>query len=506
MNKDQINDIVQVLLRCDGYKVDHRRQYPVKTEYVYSNWTPRGSRIDGIDEVVFVGLQRFIDKFITEAWAPFFACTIEEINEVCAEYERQMLAYLGPNDVGSAHFKALWLHGKMPLRFCAFPEGSLVPIRVPMLTVENTHEDFGWLVNYFETLMSSEMWLACTSATTARRLRQHLEGFARLTGSPIEFVDWQGHDFSFRGMQGLEAAKASGLGHLLYFTGTDTLPAIDVVRRYYSGYPEGYLIGGSVPATEHSVMCAGGEDNEYDTFLRLLEMYPAGILSVVSDTWDLWNVVTSVVTRLKSEILGRDGKLVIRPDSGDPVKIICGDPDAVPGTPAFKGAVECLWDVFGGTTSPEGYRVLDSHIGCIYGDSITDERAVAIQDGLAAKGFASANIVLGVGSFNYTYVTRDTFGFAMKATWCQINGVGHDIFKDPITDNGLKKSAKGRLAVLAPRAEFREGHFTGQYDGIYLVSQATPEKEARSLLRPVWENGQWLRKESFDVIRERARA
>lgn len=498
MNTNDINDIVQVLLRCDGYKLDHRRQYPEGTQTVYSNWTPRGSRIPGLDAVVFIGLQRFIDKFITEAWTPFFDLTPEDLDAVCAEYDAQLLAYLGPNDVGHEHIRDLWALGYIPLRFCAFPEGSLVPLRVPMLTVENTQDDpdkYAWIVNYFETLMSDEMWLACTSATTARRLRQHLVAFAELTGSPVEFVDWQGHDFSMRGMQGLDAASASGLGHLLYFTGTDTLPAIDVVRRYYGGYPEGYLIGGSVAATEHSVMCAGGENDELETFLRLLRLYPAGILSVVSDTWDLWKVVTEIVLTLKQEILARDGKLVIRPDSGDPVKIICGDPNATPGSPAFKGVVECLWDVFGGTETAEGFRLLDSHIGVIYGDSITDERATNILNGLAQKGFASANVVLGVGSFNYTYVTRDTFGFAMKATWCKIKGIGHAIFKDPITDDGLKKSAKGRLAVLRDAI--------GQ---IFLQNNATPEQEAQSLLQPVWEDGKWIRKESFDVIRSRARA
>jgi len=234
--------------------------------------------------------------------------------------------------------------------------------------------------------------------------------------------------------------------------------------------------------------------DERNTFRRLLQLYPTGIVSVVSDTMDLWNVVTNIVVELKQEILARDGKLVIRPDSGDPVKIICGDPYAPPGTPAHKGVVECLWDVFGGTITDEGYKMLDSHIGCIYGDSITDERAIAILEGLAQKEFASANIVLGVGSFNYTYVTRDTFGFAVKATWCQINGEGHDIFKDPVTDNGLKKSAKGRLAVL----QDDNGEVT-------LVNQATPEQEAQSILTKVWENGVWFRRESFDVIRERAR-
>jgi nicotinamide phosphoribosyltransferase len=191
--------------------------------------------------------------------------------------------------------------------------------------------------------------------------------------------------------------------------------------------------------------------------------------------------------------MAREGKVVIRPDSGDPVKIICGDPEAAVNSPAYKGVVECLWDVFGGTETATGHRLLDSHIGCIYGDSITFERAEAICAGLAKKGFASGNMVFGIGSYTYQYVTRDTFGFAMKATWVQIDGKGYDIFKKPVTDNGMKNSAKGRLAV-----------FKNAEGKLELISQATPEQEAQSVLQPVWVDGKFIYEEGFDVIRTRA--
>jgi nicotinamide phosphoribosyltransferase len=193
----------------------------------------------------------------------------------------------------------------------------------------------------------------------------------------------------------------------------------------------------------------------------LLETYPTGILSVVSDTWDLWKVCTEHVVTLKEEILARDGKLVIRPDSGNPVDILCGTEDwtesdenfddasrGTYATPEEKGVIELLWDVFGGTVNEQGYKVLDSHIGAIYGDSITIERADEICKRLEAKGFASTNVVLGIGSFTYQYNTRDTFGFAMKATYVEVNGEGREIFKDPITDDGTKKSATGLLSVI----------------------------------------------------------
>ena len=184
-------------------------------------------------------------------------------------------------------------------------------------------------------------------------------------------------------------------------------------------------------------------------------------------------------------------KTVFRPDSGDPVKIICGDPEAPEGSPAFKGAVECLWDVFGGTQTEAGFKVLHERVGLIYGDSITLERAKHILEGLAAKGFASSNLVLGVGSYTYQYITRDSFGFAMKATWGQVNGQGRDIFKDPITDSGLKKSAKGLLRVE------KEG------DDFVLYDQQTPEQEKQGAFETVFEDGKLLVDDTLDNIRAR---
>jgi nicotinamide phosphoribosyltransferase len=338
--------------------------------------------------------------------------------------------------------------------------------------------------------------MPCTSATTAREIRKVLDTAQKKTGGPDWFVDWQGHDFSFRGMPGVEAAQLSGAGHLLFFTGTDTIPALDLIEDYY-GVPEGYLLGGSVAATEHSVMCAGGEDNEGGTFDHLLDIYPEGILSVVSDTWDLWKVLTEILPARKERIQARNGKLVIRPDSGNPADIICGDPLAA-SDPARRGVVQLLWDTFGGTTNAVGFKELNPHVGCIYGDSINRERAQEICERLAANGFASTNIVLGIGSYNYQYVTRDTYGFAMKATWVNIDGQGRAIFKTPKTDNGIKNSARGRLAVWKNQAP--DG------TGFVLIENATPEQEAASLLQPMWVDGKFIKTETFDVIRARARS
>jgi nicotinamide phosphoribosyltransferase len=305
----------------------------------------------------------------------------------------------------------------------------------------------------------------------------------------LSFIDFQGHDFSMRGMGGLQSALSSGLGHAAVFLGSDTLPVISGMRKYYNA--EGFVIG-SVNATEHSVMCAGTKDDEIGTFRNLMNTYPKGILSVVSDTWDLWKVLTVYLPTLKEDILGRDGKLVIRPDSGDPVDIICGTNREINGsTPQEKGVVELLWETFGGTVNEQGFKVLDSHIGAIYGDSITTERAENICQRLHDKGFASTNVILGIGSFTYQFKTRDTFGFAMKATSVVVNGQRREIFKDPITDDGVKKSAKGLVKVLKEDNDY------------VLVDQVTEEEEKEGELKVIYEDGRFRENINLQTIRER---
>ncbi len=436
-------------LLVDGYKVGHVLQYPIDTQFVYSNLTPRKSRTGSDTHVVFFGLQYFIEEYLIRQFNENFFARPEA--DVLAAYRRRIDNYLGPNAISYDHITALHRYGKLPIKIKALKEGTKVPFGVPMLTLCNTAPEFFWVTNMLETIMSAVLWKGCTSATSAHKFRQAFEKFSALTvnGDANPFIDWQGHDFSFRGMSGLEDACMSGAAHLLSFTGTDTIPAIDFLENYYGADATKELIGGSVSATEHSVMCMGLEDSEQETFRRLIQdVYPTGIVSIVSDTWDFWNVLTTILPALKSQILARDGKVVIRPDSGDPVKIINGDPAATPGSPEFKGAIRLLDEIFGSTITTRGYKVLNSHIGLIYGDSITPERQDQILSGLQANGFASDNVVLGIGSYNYQYVTRDTHGFAIKATFGATKSKGDvAIYKDPKTDDGTKRSAKGLLRV-----------------------------------------------------------
>lgn len=480
---------MNALYLTDGYKLDHRRQYPEQTTLVYSNWTPRKSRLKGINEVVFFGLQYCIQNYIIDDFnANFFRQPKEK---VIKKYKNTINHYLGNNSVGTKHIEDLHDLGYIPLIIKALDEGALVPIKVPMFTMYNTKPEFFWLTNYFETLISTTIWLPCTSATIAYSYKKLLMDYAKRTTDDLEFVNWQAHDFSMRGMAGIEAATLSAAGHLLSFYGSDTLPAIHFFEDYYHADTEKEIISGTVPATEHSVMCMGTNEKELDTFKRLItEVYPNGIVSIVSDTWNLWTVLTSYLPQLKTEILNRDGKLVVRPDSGNPVHIICGNPNGE--TDEEKaGVIELLWNTFGGTINKKGYKVLDSHIGAIYGDSITPERAEAICKLLKDKGFASSNIVLGIGSYSYQYNTRDTFGFAMKATYGEVKAEGRSIYKKPITDDGTKTSAKGLLKIIKTNNTYT------------LIDNVSWEDEQQGELKVVFKNGKLINPTSLEDIRKR---
>lgn len=560
------------MTQTDFYKVNHKFQYPEGTSLVFSNFTPRsGKHFDRpVDGVVFTGLQMFIIEHLIDEWEESFFNV--DIDNAYDYYRNRIETSLGPNAIDFTHVRDLHDLGYLPLRIRALPEGTVVPFKVPMFTIENTLPEFFWLTNYIETVISSEIWKPCTVATIAREYRKILEKYAEETGAPKEMIPFSVHDFSMRGMSGRHDAGNSGIGHILSFVGTDNIPAIDNCQRYLFADPEQELIGTSIPATEHSVMCAGGKEDEYGTYKRLItELYPNGLVGIVSDTWDLWTVLTKIAPDLKDEIMARDGKVVFRPDSGNPVDIICGtyqpkfyhslgcltdeifeeyselcgqgqtgpstwegvanidgevfklkfevnyvgqwqdrgdklysvdDIEMVSSEPheltnEEKGAIQILWEQFGGTVNEKNFMELDSHVGLIYGDSITMERCEAICERLKAKGFSSGNVVFGVGSYTYQMITRDTFGMAMKATYCEINGQGREIFKDPVTDDGIKKSAKGLLMVV------EDPEIQGNC--LKLVDQVTWNhvNSGSNELKVVFEDGKLLIHQTLSEIRKR---
>jgi len=453
----------------------------------------------------------------------------------------------------TTHIKDLHGVGYLPVEIRSIEEGTFIPYKVPMYSIVNTvpmsNIVFDWIVNYLETILSAEAWMSPTSATTAFAFKK--AGRANILKTDPEnlwFLDYKYHDFSMRGMGGKSAITNSGMGFAAVSRGSDTLPVIPLARIFYD---ETKTCINSVIATEHAIMCTltgfflQQEDGTWEkiggleikTFKYLLELFPTGILSVVSDTWDLWRVLVEYCSVLKEEILARDGKLVIRPDSGDPVDIMCGldipvfdmieDAERyfhknVNGNLIFKigenwckvvmhrgndfkyeiyqpeakdkGVIELLWDVFGGDLSSTGYKRLNSKIGAIYGDSITLARSEAIDARMMAKGFATTNYVLGVGSYSLQHVTRDVHGFAQKATHVIVNGHDIEIFKDPITDNGDKKSARGLLVVYKNE--------NGTY---YLKDQATWDEvnSSENCLRPIYRDGKFFNPTTLTAIRER---
>ena len=495
-------------LLTDGYKFCHKDQYPEGLEWTYETWTPRKSRIDGVSYAVFFGLQGALATLYWKWQKGFFERPLDVVMDEIKESLSGTFGVTNPEMVKNydfSHFEKLHKLGYLPLKFKALKEGSFVPIGVPMFTVENTLPEFFWLTGYLETPVSCLIWQPMTDSTIADKYKRILTHYAELTGcNQPKKVFNQGGDFSMRGMGSPEAAYRSTPGHLLSFGGSATVPARNYLMSYYNAKPD---VIAYAPSTEHSVMESYGRDEKNAILQLVTKVYPSGTVTIVADTYNLWNFVDNVLTdpEVKEAIMKRNGKVNIRPDSGDPVKIICGDKDAneeniderlkgFAGT-VKKGLIQRLYEIYGGTKNEKGFIEIDSHIGSVYGDSITPERAKAICEGLMEKGFVTVSVGLGIGSYTYQYMTRDTLGFALKGTAEIVNGEFRAIYKDPATDSDkFKKSQKGLVAVV-----FEDGDYK-------LIDNLTPEtiKDIKgNLLEDVFVNGEFVRTQTFDEIRER---
>jgi nicotinamide phosphoribosyltransferase len=484
------------LFYTDGYKIGHRKMLAPGTTKLYGTWIPRSTKHapKGVTKIVSFGQQLVVRWLHDEFEENFFKLSHDE----AMEFAKDMSMYLGMEFDGS-HFAELHKLGYLPIRFKSLPEGIETPPNVPHMTFVNTVDGFAWLTLFLETIVSSLAWKPATSATIALQYKRNLVDWVMKTDPSSAFlIPFLAHDFSARGLSPWDMLS-SGLGHATSFRGSDTLVVIPAARYFY-GEPKDEVVINSVNASEHSVsttcIFTMGESEMLKYFM---DQYPTGILSVVSDTFDLWKLITEYLPANKEQIMSRDGKLVIRPDSGDPVDIICGEisnPDIKPTLadgyhPKHIGVIELLWNIFGGTINEQGYKVLDPHIGAIYGDSITLDRQIQIYERLAAKGFASTNIVLGIGSFTYQFNTRDTFGFAAKGAWFEANGKEFDIFKDPITDDGTKKSLKGLIMV----DENHEVH-----------TQCTYEQENQGILQTIYEDGKFYNEITLSEVRNKLEA
>lgn len=561
------------MLMTDFYKTIHHLAYIPKLDFLVSYWTPRMTRIEGVDKVVSFGQQAMVKEYLINLFNDnFFNRDWEEVK---AEYEELISNTMTVQASDTTEMKRLHDLGYLPIRIKSVAEGERVNIKTPMFEVTNTVKGFGWLVNYLETYMSVNIWFPMTTATIAYEYRKIVNKYFEKTvenGIPATACG----DFSMRGMTSPESAMKASAGHLTSFTGTATISSIVWLEQYYNCDSRKEVVGKGVPSTEHSVMSSYGREGEFECYRHLIEdVFKTGPLSMVSDTYDYWNVITNYLPRLKNSIMNRDGKIIIRGDSGDPVDIICGelkgsdyivvdglteegikdyfkneaqntypwngtsesyynvrigdylyevtcehawenDDEDVEGyytstveevtfekkeiIPAMKGTVELLWDIFGGTVNSKGYKVLDPHIGAIYGDGITLERARNIYARLEEKGFAVTNCTLGVGSYSYQMNSRDTCGFALKATNCVIDGKEKYIFKDPITDkvkgNNFKKSQKGMCYV------YRDGDDI-LYTDEHTIEELKEEKYADNLLQTIFEDGKVVNEVSLAEIRGR---
>jgi nicotinamide phosphoribosyltransferase len=503
MNKLDKTFKINPLYETDGYKIAHHKMLAPNTSRLYGTWIPRSMKYmhPSITKPMSVG-QQFVMRYLHSTFQENFfdipPSKALKFGEDMAKYI--MMPY---ND---KHIIELHHLGYLPIEVQALPEGVFTEANVPHLTFINTVDGFAWLTLFLETYISKLAWQIATCATLGNKFKKNTVEWVNKTDKEnLWLADFMCHDFHARGGNPFTSI-AAGLGHAFSNSGGDTLNVIQAARYFYD-VPENEVCLNSVNASEHSVSTTKiFTVGEKQMILDWCKEFPTGILSIVADTFDLWKLITEYLAdpEVKKAILARNGKLVIRPDSGDPVDITCGIPldvyfllETGKELPSDKGVIELLWDIFGGTVNEQGYKVLDSHIGAIYGDSINLERQIAIYERLEKKGFASTNIVLGIGSFSYVFMTRDNMGFAAKGAWFEINNqklsgiskTGYNIYKDPITDDGTKKSLKGFQFV----------------DSEYNVEGEVSEEKAYSnenMLKTIYKDGKFFNQVTLSQIRE----
>jgi nicotinamide phosphoribosyltransferase len=453
----------------------HMIQYPEDITEVYSYCEARKAG----HYVVFFGLQYYLEKYLKKP------ITQEDAQEFL-HYHRQVLGEPLPRVI--EQITALANLGYWPVEIKAAPEGSVIETQNVLFTIRNTKPEFYWCVGFLESLLL-KIWNPCTVASHSLAFKQLVTKFAKETCDNLDHIGFQVHDFGYRGVSSEETAMISGASHLLNFHGSDTISANYFLDKYYGS--KDIVKGLSVPASEHSVMCSYGREGEYKAFDKMMELYPAGIVSIVSDSYDYWKILTDYVPSRKEKIMQRDGKVVFRPDSGTPELIVTGDPNATERAP-LKGSLELLWEIFGGTVNNKGYRLLNPHVGLIYGDGMHYQRFETILQNMKDQGFASSNLVVGVGGLLLQNHNRDELGFAIKATRIvRKNGEKMEICKDPATDH-KKKSKKGLMALHKNGA----GEF-------YTKDCLSEEDEKQGELELVFKDGKVLKTYTLQEITAR---
>ena len=475
------------MLLIDFYKAVHAEMLPKGITKSVSYFTPRMSRVKRWNEVAMFGLQGFIKEYLVDYFNEYFF--FEYRNKAISIYKTVMDAALGKGTYGLQKIEDLYDLGYLPIEIKALPEGTLVPMHVPMFSIENTHKDFAWLPQALESLISAEMWHPMIAATVGHTYRQIVNKFYEMTCDDDIPKSKALGAFDFRGEECLQSAVKAGAGWCLSFLNTATVPTIPYLERNYNCDCTKEPVAFGSPSTEHAVMCSNyAIDGDEETLIKrlLTEIYPNTSFSAVLDSYDYWNVVENILPKLKNEIMNHNGCFLVRGDSGDCVDVVTRT--------VFK-----LWEEFGGTTNSKGYKVLDPHVKAIYGDSITVQRCEQIYDILEKNGFAASNVALGVGSFSFQCIeengvlkpfTRDTFSSCIKATYCEIDGKPYPIFKNP-KDGGFKKSQRGLCHVYTGsdgKLTFKDGY----------TSENLP---LNNLLETVFRDGKLVKEQSLQEIR-----
>jgi nicotinamide phosphoribosyltransferase len=452
---------MNILLLTDSYKLCHHSLYEPGTEVIYSYFESRGG---DFDKVVFFGLQYALKKYLAGR-----VVTKEMIDEA----EEIVSAHLGNRNYFN---RAGWVHildkhdGRLPVLIKAAPEGSVVPTHNVLITIENTDPACFWLTNYLETLLV-QTWYPCTVSTQSREMKKVILSYLNKTGDP-GLIDFNLHDFGFRGVSSVETAAIGGAAHLVNFKGTDTLAGILLAREYYNEPMAGF----SIPASEHSTITEWGRENEVGAMRNMLEKYPEGTIACVSDSYDIEKACTTYWGGiLKDRVLARKGTLVVRPDSGSPPVIVCE-------------VLDLLGKAFGAERNSKGYFVLNPHVRVIQGDGIDYAMISRILEAMEAKMWSADNIAFGSGGGLLQKLNRDTLKFAFKCSSARVNGKERDVYKEPITDRG-KTSLRGRLKLVQDH-----GYQTRRL-----------EQEGDDVLIPVFRDGEMLCDQSFREVRERAK-
>lgn len=461
-----------ILLMSDSYKASHYRQYPKGTTKVYSYLESRGGKFDN---TMFYGLQYFIKNYL--------------VGKVVTEEKIQQAKKVWNDHLGEGMFNEdgwryiLEKHnGYLPVRIKAIPEGTPVKISNVLVTVENTDSNVPWLTNFLETLLV-QTWYPTTVATLSREIKKiFIEYFKKATSYTddeiTQNVAFMLHDFGFRGVSSTESAGLGGSGNLINFRGTDTIAAIMFAQEFYNTND---MIGFSIPASEHSTMTSWGQENEVKAMENMLDSYPTGTVACVSDSYDILRACRDYWgTALKDKILSRDGRLVVRPDSGDPVQTL-------------KQVFPILWEKFGGVINDKGFKVLDTHIRVIQGDGVNYESIRDVLDMMLEEGFSPENITFGAGGALLQKVDRDTQKFAFKCSSVVIDGIEHEVHKCPIEINEKGEREVSFKTSKSGKLKFVNGE---------TIQNATDEIDDE--LVEVFKDGFITKEWTFEEIRERS--